>query len=151
MNVNEQDDDCTNAACHTEILQLQGHFAYREKEIQQAKQKYHEALVLNLKKDVQMEQLEEQSIKTTYKQFQGTLQDKTIDELKSLDGSQKSDSKFVLTVVKDLYRNDLLRLQNKTFSGRKKESISPEKMKILRDTYNMRMNSVENNKQSKDK
>lgn len=91
--------------------------------------------------------MKEQLTKYTFNEFRGTLKDETIDTLKALDDSQKKDSTFVLTAIKDLYSNDLLRLKNKTYSGRKKEPITPEKLKVLRDLFTVRMNSIPNNRE----
>lgn len=112
-----------------------------------AKKKYHEVLVSNLKKDFQIEQMKEQLTKYSFNELRGTLKDETIDTLKALEDSQKKDSTFVLTAIKDLYSNDLLRLKNKTYSGRKKEPITPEKLKVLRDLFTVRMNSIPNNRE----
>lgn len=142
-----EDDECINSACHTEITQLKQQIGDSEKRISEAKKKYHELLALNLKKDIQISQLEQKMM--LYNGFRGVISDKAIDVLNSIQLSKSKDSFFILTAVKDLYREDLLKLKQKTFSGRKnvtantsKEPISPAKKNVLKELFQQRMSKI---------
>lgn len=113
-----------------------------EKRIQQLKKDYHEMLVLNLKKDIEINQLKKDS--QSFQTFSGIFSDTTIDSFKSIINSKSKDSFFILTAIKDLYRSDLEKLKKRTYSGRvntknSKEPISPEKKKILTDVFQVRV------------
>lgn len=151
-----EDDECSSSACHTEIAQLQKEIYDSEKRIRDAKTKYHELLVLNLKKDIRINQLNKHM--ADYNPFRGTISDKTIDILSSIDNSKSKDSVFVLTVVKNLYEKELPKLKERTFSGQKrttaktsKEPITPEKKNVLENLFRQRIsNEPDNESRMKD-
>lgn len=137
-----RDDECSNDVCHDEILQINQRIRDCKQKIEKSKQKYHEALVLNLKKDLSIEQLKKQL--TLYDEFRGIFSDTAVEELRKMNDSQKKDSLFIYTALKDLYRNDLTRLKHITYSGRTKEPMTPEKKKHLKDIFTERLkNSID--------
>lgn len=64
-----------------------------------------------------------------------------------MDGLPKKDSAFVLTAVEDIYRNDLHRLVGKTYSGYRKEGITPEKKKVLNALFAKRLKNYPDSEQ----
>lgn len=144
-----EDNECTSSSCHTEIAQLEQEIYNSEKRIQDAKKKYHELLVLNLKKDIRINELEKNM--KQYNEFRGAISDKTIGVLSSIDNSKSKDSFFLLTAVKDLYQKDLLKLKQRTYSGQKrttaktsKDPITPEKRNLLKELFRQRMKEIPN-------
>lgn len=133
------DTDCSSDGCHSEIRDMQEQISEYKQKIVEAKNKYHEALVLNLKKDMKLEQLQKQLNQSQYDEFIGVISDEAIVKLKGIDCCEKKDSFFILTAVKDLYRNDLSRLKQITYSGRRKNPMTPEKKKVLSDLLEKRM------------
>lgn len=133
------DDECTNDVCHTEFLQMKKQICDYKRKIEESKNEYHEALVSNLKKDMKIENLQEQLRKSQYDEFHGIISSEAIDQLKKIDHSRKKDSSFILAAVQDLYSSDLSRLKHITFSGRNKNPMTPEKKKILADLFGERM------------
>lgn len=134
------DSECANYVCHAEIQEFQREISEYKQKVEESKNQYHEALVLNLKKDMKLEQLQKTLQKSQYDEFRGIISDDAIIKLNSIDYSVKKDSIFILTAVKDLYRNDLARLKQITFSGRRnKNPMTPEKKKVLSDLLKKRM------------
>lgn len=139
-----RDDECSNDVCHSEILQIEQRIRDCKQKIEKSKQKYHETLVLNLKKDLIIEQLKKQLQSVQYDEFRGIISDTAVEQLRKINDSQKKDSLFILTALKDLYRNDLTRLKHITYSGRTKEPMTPEKKKNLKDLFTERLkNSID--------
>lgn len=139
-----EDNECTSSACHTEIAQLKQQICGSEKRIQDAKKKYHELLVQNLKKDILINQLEENM--KQYNEFRGVISDTAIDVLSSIDNSKSKDLFFISTAVKDLYQKELPKLKQRTYSGQKrttakisKDAITPEKKNVLKELFRQRM------------
>lgn len=140
----EIDQECSNENCHNDIENLQSQIVELERKIMQAKDAYHEALTKNLKKDIVIEKLEDQSKNLRFSTFHENLSVETIDELRSIPNSENKDSAFISKAMKDLYREDLSKLKRKTYSGRKKEAMTPEKVKILQELFKERIESDPN-------
>lgn len=139
----ESDDKCN--FCASEIEAVEKEIASIEKECKLLRQKYHDKLVENLKKDVEIEQMELQiQDKSDYADFTEHFSDDSMKNIRSLGLTEASDSKFVLAVVRGLYENRLEVLQNKNLSGRSKlankEPMTPEKMGIIKDIFSKRTN-----------
>lgn len=113
-----------------------------ESEIQTAKNRYHEILVMNLKKDIQIEKLKEKLANSKYRKFREVLSESTIDNLTKMDDSQKKDRVFILAAVRDLYSSNLSRLKEITYSGRTKNPMSPQKKKILNELFQIRLENA---------
>lgn len=142
-----EDNECTSSVCQTEIVQLKQELYESKKRIQAAKEKYHQLLVLNVKKDVQIGELEIDMEK--YDGFCGIISDEAIGVLSSIDHSKSKDSFFISVAVKDLYQNDLSKLKQKTYSGRQhttaktsKNTITPEKKSVLKELFCQRMKNA---------
>lgn len=144
VNVVDTDNQCTNEKCHTEILRLEHDISQYEAEILEAKDLYHKLLVANLEKDVTIEELQQQLKKSAYVQFNDKLTYETIEMLKSLNDLPRQDSTFIFIAVKDLYHNNLHRLVEKTYSGRKKEPMTPEKKNVLSALFAERLKDLPN-------
>lgn len=142
VEVFDEDNQCINGKCHTEIQRLNHEISEYEEKVLAAKDKYHQSLVTNLKKDVMIQDLENQLKKLDYSKFKGVLTDEAITVLRSFNVSRKKDSIFISTAVKDIYRNDLHRLAGKTFSGRTKQPMTPEKKKVLSALFTERVKNL---------
>lgn len=110
-----------------------------------ASKQYHETLVLNLKKDLQIRQLKQKLNNNRFNAFNEVLSPSTIEELRLLADIPEKDSTFVLMAMKDLYREDLNHLKCKTYSGRKKEALTPEKVDVIKKMFIERVDAVEKN------
>lgn len=139
------DNECSNDRCHIKIEELKKKIDLCEKRILEAKDEYHKSLVANLKKDIILEDLKKKlnQLEQSYMGFKGTFSEGALSVLASFDTEIKKDTKFILTAVKDLYRNDLHRLKNKTYSGRNKEKMTPKKMESLKSIFNERIKNQE--------
>lgn len=148
-----EDSECANTKCHDEIKDIQSRIEKVEHEIVLAQESYHRELIANLKKDIQIEELEKQteSLKSfRYDAFRNNISEAAISELKAINDSEAKDVAFITIAVNDLYRDDLSKLKNKTYSGRQKEPMTPAKVKILQDLFNERLeNDSENTNRKK--
>lgn len=136
--------ECSKIACSNEIAALETQIDVVEAENKEMRVKYYDMLVDNLKKDLEIESLEEKCRSNKrYSNFEEHLSTESMDTLRSYDITKKNDSKFVLAAVRGLYANRLEVLKNKTVSGRSKsqpkEKITPTKMTILRELFKTRI------------
>lgn len=113
-----------------------------EKKIKEAKEQYHQALIINLKKDAVIRQLKENLKKSKFDKYRESLGDDTIVELDSLSTSCDKDSTFVATILKALYKNNLLALKTMTYSGRgtNKQKLPQKDIDILKIVFTERLN-----------
>lgn len=74
-----------------------------------------------------------------FEEFGNELSREFINELKSMENTAEKDSSFVLLLMRQVYHDDLHRLKNKTFSGRKKEPLTPEKVKLIESVFKKRL------------
>lgn len=138
----KEDKKCSNEKCCTEIQCLKFDISKVEKQISAAKDKYHKSLVLNLKKDIMIDELEKQLASATKLEFEEFFSQGMITTLRSINGIKKKDSNFILTAVKDMYRDDVHRLKGKTFSGRTKEKMTPKKVVVLKALFKERLKNL---------
>lgn len=139
-----------DASASNEILPDVGNVAVLQKELNMLKANLKEAKILlqksgdiNLEKDMQISRLtENQSNKSgdpeeflaDFKQKFGKSEMK---EIKSVGPGQRNDSKFILKIMENLYRNDerdklkFRSASGKQFKGEKKTEISFEKRAIM--------------------
>lgn len=87
------------------------------------------------------------SLELVYTQFQDSFTDDELAILRSIDGSISSDSSFVLTCVRSLYKNDMERLKNISVTGRsrtkeQKNEMSPQKIKLITDIFGERLKTM---------
>lgn len=134
---------CPSDLCKTEIDILKRQLVQFENEIHTEKEKYREALISNLRLDLEIEQLESlQKQKNRYEEFQGKISMQTISALNHFKDTMDDDSKFVMAAVRDLYSDNISKLKNKTVTGKSstgKEAISPEKKQTVRDLFEKRL------------
>lgn len=112
-----EDRECANSKCHQEIKDIQSRIEIVEHEIALSQEAYHRELIANLKKDIQIEELEKQteSLKNfRYDAFRNNISEAAISELKAINDSEKKDAAFITIAVNDLYRDELSKLKNKT-------------------------------------
>lgn len=136
-------------SCRSEIEQLKGQIAQCDKQIEDAKLKYFQALTDNLKKDVVIEGLAalKKNESSKYDEFSGVFSKDNLDMIRSIGTSKRQDPLFVREAVHCLYANNLSALQNKSLSGKSKDNsktkITPSKRKILEKLYNRRLEIIE--------
>lgn len=138
---------CSNSNCQTEIQQLKVNIDSAKREISIAAKKYHETLILNLKKDIKMKELKSILPENQFDEFANSLPTAIITELKCIKNVPEKDSNFILKIVKGLYRDDLNKLNNKTFGGRKKEALTPTKKELIKKMYTKRLTGTLNSKE----
>lgn len=134
-----ENNECDNEKCHAEINRIKSEISNVEKKISEEKDKYNGALILNLKKDITIEKLSQQLEKMTYNEFQNDFSVEAIANFKSIDQSQAKDTTFILTALKDLYAEDLTKLKERTYSGRRKKPVTPMKIKVLEKLFAKRI------------
>lgn len=142
----ERVDMCSSNNCKTEIQRLKQEIQECNEQIQSSTKLYHSILILNLKKDLIIRELKSNAMDTRFGKFHDLFPAAVIEELKTVPDAPEKDSMFVLKAVKGLYGNDLSRLKNRTYSGRKKEPLTPEKVDTLNKLYMKRIDHAEKNK-----
>lgn len=77
--------------------------------------------------------------------FPEFLTDSQLSELRLIGKDKSKDSTFVLSVVRQLYANNLSIVKNKSVCGRKnkKEPMTPEKSNVLKEIFNQRLKSCQ--------
>lgn len=141
----ERVDVCSSSQCKTEIQRLKQEIQECNEQIQSSTKLYHDTLILNLKKDLIIRELKSNAMDTRFSEFHDLFPATIIEELKSLPDAPEKDSMFVLKAVKGLYGNDLSRLKSKTYSGRRKEPLTPKKLHVLSKLYMKRIDYAEKN------
>lgn len=129
--------------CSGEINSLKKNLEEENIKSKELKQQYHQLLIENLQKDVTIRNLKKKFESFKYGNFKGILSDSCLDELKLFGDSQREDSSFIRCAIKDLYRENIDSLKQKTLSGRSKDDrktkISPEKMSTLDRLFEQRI------------
>lgn len=69
-------------------------------------------------------------------------------ELRSIGGEKEADSTFILTGMRQLYKNDMHRLKKKSVTGRsrtstQKEAMTPQKLSALKGIFMERLNALD--------
>lgn len=134
----ESDDKCTSCAAETEAVEKE--IASTEKEYKDLRQNYYDMLVENIKKDVEIDELELKiQEKSNYTEFTEHFSENSMKFVRLLKNKEAEDSKFVLAVVRGLYEDRLEDLKKKNLSGRSKatnkEPVTPEKMATIRSIF----------------
>lgn len=129
------------------------------------KNRYVDALSENFKRDYSINQLRkhldqlEQSSSSSTGGMQKSLTDyaDTVygqifskDQLEKFDSisiTKSNDSKFILTVVRELYAGKLESVKEKSATGRTKDPMSPEKCSALKEIFGNRLNNIEDSKE----
>lgn len=144
---NEIVESCENEACVDEMDKIEAEIAKCMTTYYETKQKYQAALIDNLKKDLILHKLLNQQTGYNFHAFSGGFPTETLDKLSTYGTAEQYDSTFVLTAVRGMYSHNLSALKNKSYSGlsktNSKESISPEKMKCLKNIFDKRLEYIE--------
>lgn len=131
------DDRCTK--CETEMEQLRNQVSLLNEKVSSSSKVYLEILVSNLKKDLKIKELREKLIANPFDEFVGILPSATVFQLNKVGGEAKNDSNFILKAMRGIYGEDLSRLENKTYSGRRKEALTPEKRDMMKNLFDKRI------------
>lgn len=142
-----------------------------ENELKAARKLLRTNLQINLSKDLKINQmhkmLKENSIRCNpeefdcgqFKRFDGIFTSQELASFRGLDFGKSSDSSFLRLCIKALYRENLQSLAKKTIYGREervvkrengvthlpaKERISPEKMVIVEEIFQERIDAIPN-------
>lgn len=139
------EDDCTS--CASEIKKEDDEIALIEAECKELRRKYHDMLVENIKKDVEIDELEVKiREKSSYAEFTNKFSDESMKTLRSFETAEANDSKYVLAAVRGLYEDRLEVLKERNLSGRsknrKKYPVTPVKLKILQDIFTERIKNT---------
>lgn len=135
--------------CENEIDYLSKEVESLTNKSKQLKLRYHQLLVKNLQKDVEIAELQ-QKVKDAEKKtnefadLRSKLTATTLKQIKMLSGAQQDDSTFVYLILNDIYGDSLA---NKTISGRSKNvlkfsensAISHKNMNTLRQLLEKRL------------
>lgn len=131
--------------CQGEIELLNTNLQYLLTKEKLLKKKYQQLLIENLQKDVIIKELEEKVALDKYSDISDILSSGCVSKLKQIGNSKREDSTFVRYIINDLY--DQESLKKKTVSGRSKGSektpISPQNKKVLKDLFEKRLQSVD--------
>lgn len=117
----------------------------------QAKDIYHNTLIMNLKKDFMIQKLEDELNKSKYDLFRSSFNDEVITALTSIDESKAKDTIFMKKALAYLYRENLCKLKEKTYSGRNKEPITPSKKQVLEKLFNKRLEYIKDEQEKADR
>lgn len=150
----ENESICKSNVCQTEIEIIKRQLADCDKQIFIEKENYREALITNLRLDVEIERLEsirEQKLNNfRYGEFEGQVSKETISSLNGFKNTVEDDSKFVMATLRDLYSENIELLKNKTATGKKtktcdKTAVSPEKIQIIHNLFEKRLKYASGN------
>lgn len=92
--------------------------------------------------------LSERDTELIFTKFKNKFNDNELATLRSIDSKISSDSSFILTCIRYLYKNDMNRLNNISVTGRsriknnQKVQMSPEKREIIAEIYKERLGSL---------
>lgn len=134
---------CENEKCYSEITSLRTELEANQEKIEQSSQKYHNMLIENLKKDGIIRKLEAILLKSGYlSEFRDILSE-AFDELNLVKNVPEKDSAFILRLMRHVYKDDLPRLKNKTYSNKGKTKLksplTPTKLSLVRRIFEKRV------------
>lgn len=135
---------CSGGKCQDRLQKLKDEISLYETKINEAKERYHEVLIINLKKDAVIYKLENSLQNSKFCKYVDFLGDKTIESLRLLSETQEKDSAFILNAMRGLYRENLSVLKKLTYSGRAKEKMPQDKIDILKNLFIERLDSQSN-------
>lgn len=125
--------------CETEKKLLQKEYEAIRAEIRKSQIKYHELLILNVKKDLEIRDLKLAPKDKRFSEFSTVWPANIIDELRKIDGAQNEDSNFISKVMRGFYHEELYKLKERTYSGRSKQALTPEKVKYAKHIFSKRL------------
>lgn len=128
---------CNGGMCQSRIQEIKSELLGCERKIKEAKEQYHQSLIINLKKDAVIRQLEQNLKKLKFIKFRDVLGDETIESLNALSNSAETDSKFITIALRALYQENLLTLKKITYSGRglDKEKLPQKDVELLKNIF----------------
>lgn len=137
---------------HTKIEQLVKENKKYQNDLISLKKLYNATCRSYVQKDFKIKLLEKNILKENetdfekklmYEQHKGIFDEQTLVKLRSVNGTKRSDSSFVLICMRKLYENSLLTLHLKSARGTHKEKtvISPEKRGIIESLLLERLSS----------
>lgn len=134
-------------SCTDEIKKIEEEIQAHTIQHERLNKEYYENLIAHLKKDVAIRQLKQKKNKhkNQFNDFRGVFSPSAIKELESMIGTSAKVSTFVLKALTNLYHDELPRLKQKTYSGRSKEALTPEKSEILKKLLTKRIDLEEEN------
>lgn len=132
---------CENLNCRKEIDELKQSIAEYAVKYNELKKTYHSALVENLKRDVILEQLCEQNKTKSFDEFKNDFTGKALLDLQLIGTSEREDSTFILSAVRNLFQEKRASLKNSTY--RSLSSTEPEKIDNIRKVYYARLESIQ--------
>lgn len=139
------DENCSNENCELEIQSLKDEIGQCKAKLKETKDKYHAALVQNLKKDIEIEDLSKKAEQIT-DELEIFFDTKTQKKMLLVSSSERDDSTYILMAVRYLFRDKIDSLSNYSISGRSKsgaKEIFPEKeAEIIRKIFEKRMASL---------
>lgn len=129
--------------CQEQIRELKAQISLSEAKRKELKAKYFDLLTENLKKDVQIADIEKKIRPNIFHGFENQFSTDSIERLHLIGFAQKEDSAFVLAVMRGLYGGRLDVLSNKTVCGHSKDEtkqpITPAKISIIRNLFHKRL------------
>lgn len=139
--------DKHNKLCQDEIQRIKDEISSCEAERRELKAIYFDLLNENMKKDVQIEEMEKKIRPKIYNEFAVKFPIESMEKLRSIGLEQEQDSLFMHAVVRGLYEGNINVLSSKTTTGRSKdktkEPISPKK-DIMTKIFNERIETTAN-------
>lgn len=137
---------CSGTECQAKLQKIRDMLSECESKIAAAKEKYHQALVDNLKKDVLIRQLEAALQKSKYDEFHEIFGDEIIERLRLLSSDPEKDSTFIRTAMEGLYKDDFSRLKTMSYSGyrTKKQKMPQADIDVLRKLFILRLEHQNN-------
>lgn len=132
---------CQNKCCEDEIEQLKKQITSHENQIKEKEETYRQALVHNWELDCVIENMEDELRTKWYKQFEMEVSTKIMLQLQAFSLSKVDDCKFVTTILRGIFAENIEQLKNMTATGRgnEKSAIPPEKFEIIEKFYIERM------------
>lgn len=126
-----------NQKCKNEITALQNEIKECAIAVDLTKIFFYHSLILNSKTDIEIQELKREMQKYRFDEFD--LLKEMVDDLQSIENTAKKDFKFIVRWVRGVYRADLTRLKNRTFTGRKKPPLSPERVNKIQQVFKKRI------------
>lgn len=148
--VENSNTNTTETVEHSDLsnkIELEKKLEISEKELKQAKKLLRASSDVNLEKDLAIKKLMPQNSNNgglLYEEFSQRFEDVELKQIRSIHAGESNDSKFVLNIMKVLYKNESEKLKNRSATGRKfkntsKLEVSFEKKNLLNQLLNERV------------
>lgn len=127
-------------------IELEKKLEISEKQLKQAKKLLRASSDVNLEKDLAIKKLMPQNSNNDllYEEFSERFEDVELKQIRSIHAGESNDSKFVLNIMRFLYKNETEKLKNRSATGRKfmntsKLEVSFEKKNLMAEMLNERV------------